>query len=157
MSRRRRSEKRTFLPDAKYDSISVTQFIHIILQQGKSSTAETIVYEALEYLKRKIGEGKTLDLFNTAIDNIRPAMEVKSVRVGGANYQVPMEVPARRSKMLAFRWLAIASKSRNEKGMIAKLGAELLQAYNNEGNAVRKKIETHKMAEANKAFAHFNR
>ncbi len=157
MSRRRRSEKRVFLPDAKYDSIWITQFINIIFQKGKTSKAKRIVYDALDYLEKKVGEGKPLELFIEAVENIRPAMEVKSIRVGGANYQVPIEVPSYRSTVLAFRWLANVAKSRNEKGMIERLGAELVQAYNKEGNAVRKKIETHKMADANKAFAHFNR
>jgi len=156
MSRRNRAVKRKILVDAKYNSYMVTQFVNIVLQQGKRSLSEKVVYSAMEYLKKKIGgEESEVALFDKAISNVRPSVEVKSRRVGGANYQVPIEVPQHRSRALAFRWIVEAAKKRGEKDMATKLGAELFQAYNNEGNSIRKKIETHKMAEANKAFAHF--
>lgn len=156
MSRRSKADKRRPLPDAKYHSVTVTQLISVVLSGGKRSTAEKIVYSALEFLKSKIGSADTeVSLFKKALENITPALEVKSRRVGGANYQVPIEVPQRRGQALAMRWLVTASEGRSEKDMSLKLGNELFQAYNNEGNAIRKKIETHKMAEANRAFAHF--
>ena len=156
MSRRSRAEKRKLIPDAKYNSVWVTQLINVVLQRGKRSTAEKVVYSTLEFLKKKIG-GKEdeVTLFKNAIGNVMPSVEVKSRRVGGANYQVPIEVPQHRAMALGLRWIVDSSKKRSEKDMSKKLGAELLQAYNNEGASVRKKIETHKMAEANKAFAHF--
>jgi len=156
MSRRNRAVKRKLLPDAKYGSIHVTQFINVVLKEGKRDTAEQVVYSAISYLKNKIGgEEGEISLFKAALDKVKPTVEVKSRRVGGANYQVPMEVPQRRSIALALRWLVDSATKRSEKGMETKLGAELLQAYNNEGSSIRKKIETHKMAEANRAFAHF--
>jgi small subunit ribosomal protein S7 len=156
MSRRSSAEKNKLLPDTTYDSIWVTQFINVVLQQGKRTTAEKIVYDSIDYLKKKVGgKDSPVEVFKTAVSNIMPTLEVKSRRVGGANYQVPIEVPQKRSTALGLRWIVDAAKKRGEKNMAGKIGAELFQAYNNEGNAVRKKIETHKMAEANKAFAHF--
>ena len=156
MSRRSRADKRKHLPDAKHNSVWVTQFINVVLQKGKRDVAETVVYSALNYLKKKAGGEETeVSLFKSALGNVMPSVEVKSRRVGGANYQVPIEVPQHRAMALGLRWIVDASKKRGEKDMARKLGAELLQAYNKEGAAVRKKIETHKMAEANKAFAHF--
>ncbi len=156
MSRRNRAEKRPVITDTKFKSVWVAQFINVVLQQGKLGVAENIVYEAMSTLKDKIGGNESeVALFKAALENVKPSVEVKSRRVGGANYQVPIEVPQRRSTALGLRWLVDSAKKRNEKNMAQKLGAELLQAYKNEGNAVRKKIETHKMADANKAFAHF--
>ena len=156
MSRRKQADKRVVYPDPKYQSTLLTQFMSVILTQGKRSIAEEVVYSALEALKKKIGgEEDPLSLFKAALNNIKPTLEVKSRRVGGANYQVPVEVPHNRRTALALRWLKDAAIGRNEKDMATRLANELVQAYNNEGNAVRKKIETHKMAEANKAFAHF--
>jgi small subunit ribosomal protein S7 len=156
MSRRNRADKRVILPDAKFKSIWVTQFINVVLEKGKRSTAEQVVYSALDHLKKGVeSEEDEVTLFKAALENVKPSVEVKSRRIGGANYQVPIDVPVRRATALGLRWLVIAAKNRNEKNMAVKLGAELLQAYNKEGTAVRKKIETHKMAEANKAFAHF--
>ncbi|MFC1584731.1 30S ribosomal protein S7 [Fibrobacterota bacterium] len=156
MSRRTRAEKRKILPDAKYKSIQVTQFVNVVLQQGKRDTAEQIVYSAMDFLKKKVGsKDNEVSCFKVALENVKPSVEVKSRRVGGANYQVPIEVPQRRSSALALRWIVDAAKKRGEKDMSRKLGSELLQAYNNEGAAVRKKVETHKMADSNKAFAHF--
>lgn len=156
MSRRSRADKRKLLPDAKYNSVQITQFVNVVLKKGNRDTAEQIVYSALDFLKKKTG-GKESEasLFKAALDNVKPSLEVKSRRVGGANYQVPVEVPQHRSTALGLRWLVEAANNRSEKDMAKKLGAELLQAYKNEGAAIRKKIETHKMAEANKAFAHF--
>ena len=156
MSRRNRAVKRKILPDVKYDNMSISQFINVVVKEGKRSTGEKLVYDALDFMKKKIGgTDSETTLFKAALDNIRPSVEVKSRRVGGANFQVPIEVPARRGVALALRWMVDAAKKRSEKNMAQKMGSELVQAYNNEGNSVRKKIETHKMADANKAFAHF--
>lgn len=156
MSRRSKSMLRVTLPDPKYNSTVVTEFIGVVLKRGKRTVAERIVYSAIASLDSKIDSDESpLGKFERAVDNVKPQVEVKSRRVGGANYQVPIEVPARRSKAVAFRWLVDASKKRSEHTMAQKLGNELAAAYNNEGNAVRKKVETHKMADANKAFAHF--
>ena len=156
MSRRNRAEKRSLIPDVKFKSTWVTQFINVVLIHGKKSKAEKIVYDAIDFLKQKIGGKESeVTLFKAAVDNVRPSVEVKSRRVGGANYQVPIEVPNERRLALGLRWIVDSAKKRNEKDMSKRLGSELLQAYNNEGNSVRKKIETHRMAEANKAFAHF--
>lgn len=156
MSRRTKSMLRGVLPDPKYNSTVVTEFIGVVLQEGKRTVAEKIVYSAIESLDQKIqSEESPLEKFEQAINNVKPQVEVKSRRVGGANYQVPIEVPARRATAVAFRWLVEMSKKRSEHTMAQKLANELAAAYNNEGNAVRKKVETHKMAEANKAFAHF--
>ncbi len=156
MSRRNSAERRKNLPDVKFGSNTVTQCINVVLQQGKRTIASQVVYDAIDFLEKKLGgKEKGVDVFKKAIDNVRPAVEVKSRRIGGANYQVPIEVQHRRGMTLALRWIVDFSKKRGEKDMASKMGAELLQAFNNEGSSIRKKIETHKMAEANKAFAHF--
>ena len=156
MSRRNKAVKRKLLSDTKFKSVWIAQFINVVLQKGKRSKAEAIVYKAMDILKTKVGTDEDeVSLFKTALEKVKPSLEVKSRRVGGANYQVPIEVPYRRSTALGLRWIVESTKKRTEKDMAHKLGAELFQAYNNEGNAVRKKIETHKMADANKAFAHF--
>jgi small subunit ribosomal protein S7 len=154
MSRRRKSDKRDLVPDSKHKSVLVTQFISNIMERGKRRTAEKIIYNAISYIAEKTAaDGMTS--FKKAVDNVKPVLEVKSRRVGGANYQVPMEVTPERRTSLAIRWLIQYSRERTEKSMAEKLGAELIQASKNEGGAIRKKIDTHKMAEANKAFAHF--
>jgi len=154
MSRRRKAEKRSLMPDPKYKSLLVSQFVNNITRQGKKRTAEGILYKAIDIAGQKTsGDGMTI--FKKAVENVKPTLEVKSRRVGGANYQVPVEVSPDRRTALAIRWLITFSKARSEKSMAEKLAAELMQASKNEGGAIRKKIDTHKMAEANKAFAHF--
>jgi small subunit ribosomal protein S7 len=154
MSRRKKAQKKDFIPDSRFKSTLVTQFINNICRQGKKRVAENILYSAVDMLAQKTGQDGLL-MFKKAVDAVKPTLEVKSRRIGGANYQIPMEVPLDRRTSLAIRWLIQASKDRSEKSMADKLASELLQASKNEGNAIRKKIETHKMAEANKAFAHF--
>lgn len=156
MSRRTKSMLRGTIPDPKFNSTVVTEFIGVVLKEGKRTVAERIVYSAIEALDSKVDSDESaLAKFEHAVDNVKPQVEVKSRRVGGANYQVPIEVPARRATAVAFRWLVDAAKKRSEHTMAQKLANELVAAYNNEGNAIRKKVETHKMADANKAFAHF--
>jgi small subunit ribosomal protein S7 len=154
MSRRKQAQKREFIPDPKYKSILVSQFINNLLRQGKKRLAETMVYTAIDLAGERVGMDG-LSVFKKAIDNVKPTVEVKSRRVGGANYQVPIEVPPERRTSLAIRWVITYAKSRTEKSMAEKLANEFVQAYKNEGGAVRKKIDTHKMAEANRAFAVF--
>jgi small subunit ribosomal protein S7 len=154
MSRRRKAEKRSIIGDPKYNSLLVSQFVNNICRQGKKRTAESILYKAIDIAGQK-ASSDGMALFKKAVENVKPTLEVKSRRVGGANYQVPVEVSADRRTALAIRWLIQFSKARSEKSMAEKLAAELLQASKNEGGAIRKKIDTHKMAEANKAFAHF--
>ena len=154
MSRRKKSVKRTILPDARYDSQTVSKFINVLMYQGKKSTAERIFYQAMD-----IVEGKTsqpgVTIFKQALTNIKPAVEVKSRRVGGATYQVPVEVRPDRRTALAMRWLISFSRGRNEKSMAEKLASEVMAASRGEGNSIKKKEDTHRMAEANKAFAHY--
>jgi small subunit ribosomal protein S7 len=146
--------KRQVLPDPVYGSRMAAKFINRLMYDGKKSTAERIFYEALEALAEKSKEDP-IRAFEKALDNVRPHTEVKSRRVGGATYQVPMEVRPDRQSALAIRWVINYSRSRGEKGMVDRLSGELLDAFNNRGGAVKKKEETHKMAEANKAFAHY--
>ncbi|MBO4830446.1 MAG: 30S ribosomal protein S7 [Fibrobacter sp.] len=156
MSRRRKALHRSILPDPRFHSTLVTELVGVVLKQGKKTIAEQIVYTALEQLDKKVeGKETPLEKFEICLENIKPRVEVKSRRVGGANYQVPMEVAPDRAKALALRWLLDAARNRNEPNMADRLAAELVAAKNGEGNAVRKKNDTHKMAEANKAFAHF--
>lgn len=156
MSRRRRAIKRVILPDPRFKSKLITELVGVVLKEGKKTLAERIVYTALEKMDQKIeGKESTLEKFEIAIENIKPRLEVKSRRVGGSTYQVPIEVAPDRSKALALRWLLDAARKRSEDGMAQRLASELISAFNNEGNAIKKKVETHKMAEANKAFAHF--
>ncbi|MDP3789204.1 MAG: 30S ribosomal protein S7 [Candidatus Omnitrophota bacterium] len=152
--RRRRAEKREVLPDPKHNSIVVTKFINIIMTAGKRSKAEKIVYSAFNILAEKTGK-KPLEVFEKAINNARPLVEVKARRVGGATYQVPIEVPQHRSLALAFRWIRDLARARAGKPMEERLADELLDAYNGTGSAVKKREDTHKMAEANKAFSHY--
>lgn len=154
MSRRTKARKRGTLSDYKFKDRMVTEFIACLMKRGKRSTAERIFYSALDQLEKKT-EGDGLELFHKAVNNVRPVLEVKSRRVGGATYQVPVEVRQDRRSALAIRWLILYAKARNEKTMGDKLAAEFQAACNNEGAAIKKKEDTHKMAEANKAFAHF--
>jgi len=152
--RRRRAEKREILPDPKYNSVVVTKFINVIMSAGKKSKAESIVYSAFDILAEKTSK-KPLEVFEKAINNARPLVEVKARRVGGATYQVPIEVPQQRSLALAFRWIRDFARTRAGKPMEEKLADELLEAYNGTGSAVKKREDTHNMAEANKAFSHY--
>jgi small subunit ribosomal protein S7 len=154
MPRRKRATKRDILPDPKYNSKLVAKFINNIMRHGKKSIAEKIMYRALEIVEQKTGKN-CLEVFEKAIENARPLLEVKSRRVGGATYQVPVEVPPERGTALAMRWLIAFAKARSEKTMAEKLAAELIAAYKNEGATIKKREDTHRMAEANKAFAHF--
>jgi small subunit ribosomal protein S7 len=154
MPRRRVIDRREVLPDPVYSSPLVTKFINGMMWGGKKSTSEGIFYRALIQVGDKLGE-EPLKAFKRAIENVRPTVEVKSRRVGGSTYQVPIEVPQERRGSLAIRWIVAAARSRGEKTMTDRLAAELLDAANNRGNAVKKKEDTHRMAEANKAFAHY--
>ena len=153
--RRRRAEKRDILPDPKHHSKFVAKFINIIMERGKKSIAQKIVYEAFDILKDKTGESDPIKAFQKAIDNVQPKVEVKSRRVGGATYQVPVEVRQTRAISLAFRWIRDYARAGKGRPMAQRLAEELLEAYRGQGAAVKKKEDTHKMAEANKAFAHF--
>ena len=154
MSRRRVAEKREILPDPKYSNKVLAKFINMVMRSGKKSIAEQIVYGALEEISHK-GKGDALETFKKALDNVRPVVEVKSRRVGGATYQIPIEVRADRSTTLAMRWLVDAAKNRGEKNMGLRLAGELLDAAESRGTAMKKRDDTHKMAEANKAFSHY--
>ncbi len=154
MSRRREVPKRTTLPDPRYQDVNVAKFIKIMMLGGKKSTAEKIVYTAFDVLEERY-KTPALDVFKSALDSVRPRVEVKSRRVGGATYQVPVEVRADRRMSLAMRWLVMYSRKRGEKSMVERLAAELMEASQGRGNAVKKREDTHKMAEANKAFAHY--
>ncbi len=154
MPRRGNVPKRDVLPDPVYGSKVVTKLVNQIMYDGKRGTAQKIVYDAFEAAGAKLGQNP-LDVFNQAMNNIMPTLEVKARRVGGANYQVPIEIRPERRQTLAIRWLVISTRKRSERDMSAKLAAELVDAYNNAGGAVKKKEDTHRMAEANKAFAHF--
>jgi len=154
MPRRRVAEKREILPDPKYNSKLLSKFVNILLEDGKKSTAERICYGAFDLINKKTGNDP-LKVFKTAIENVKPLVEVKPRRVGGATYQVPVEVRAHRRSALAFRWIINYSRGRSEKTMQERLAGELLDAFNNTGSSIKKKEDTHKMAEANKAFAHY--
>lgn len=154
MPRRRVAEKREVLPDPKYNSKVVSKFISVIMEQGKKAVAENICYGAFEIIKDKTGNDP-LKVFKTALENVKPALEVKPRRVGGATYQVPVEIRPQRRSALAFRWIINYSRGRGEKTMRERLAGELLDAFNNTGASVKKREDTHKMAEANKAFAHY--
>ena len=154
MSRRHRAEKREVLPDAKYGDKVLTKFMNNLMYDGKKSVAESIVYGAMTRVEERIKRAP-IEVFHEALDNIKPALEVRSRRVGGATYQVPVEVRPERREALAIRWLINASRARNENTMEERLAGELLDAVNSRGTAVKKREDTHKMAEANKAFAHY--
>ena len=154
MSRRHSAEKRLVLPDAKFGDIVLTKFMNSLMLHGKKSTAESIVYGALDKVEDKLKKS-SVDIFHEALENIKPSIEVRSRRVGGATYQVPVEVKSNRSQALALRWILSASRKRKNKTMSEKLFYELMDASQNKGSAVKKREDTHKMAESNKAFAHF--
>ncbi len=154
MSRRKRAEKREILPDVKYNSILVAKFINNLMKKGKKSVAEKIFYRALEIIEEKTGEDG-LTIFERAITNVKPALEVRPKRIGGATYQVPMEVRPARKQALAIRWILEVARKRSERTMPERLAAELIAASKKEGAAIKKREDTHRMAEANKAFAHF--
>ena len=155
MSRRRQAEKREVLPDPKFNDLIVTKFMNYVMHEGKKAVAETIVYGALDILEAKRRDQGPIETFHAALDNVAPAVEVRSRRVGGATYQVPSEVRPDRRRALAIRWLVTAARNRGENTMTEKLAAELLDASNNLGAAVKKREDTHKMAEANRAFSHY--
>jgi small subunit ribosomal protein S7 len=154
MPRRKKVVKREILPDPKYHDLLVAKFINNILRRGKRSVAEHIFYSAIDKIDTK-NPGEGLEIFRKAVDNVKPLLEVKSRRVGGSTYQVPVEIRGRRREALAIRWLINYAKGRSEKTMADKLAAEFMAAARNEGPSIKKKEDTHKMAEANKAFAHF--
>ena len=152
--RRRSAEKRQALPDPKYNSPMVSRFVNMVMSEGKKAVAEKIVYGAFDVLSQKVQEETPLKVFNKAIENARPRLEVKPRRVGGATYQVPVEVSVVRGSSLAMRWIRDYARTKKGKPMMMKLADELLAAYKAEGSAIKKRDETHKMAEANKAFSH---
>ena len=154
MSRRKGSVKRPILADARYDSQTVSKFINVLMYEGKKSTAERIFYAAMDLVENRTSQ-PGVNIFKQALTNLKPVVEVKSRRVGGATYQVPVEVRPERRTALAMRWLISYSRDRNEKSMAEKLAAEVISASKGEGNAVKKKEDTHRMADANKAFAHY--
>ena len=154
MPRRREVPKREILPDPKFGNVELAKFMNVVMTSGKKSVAENIVYSALEQISKKGGKDP-LEVFSTALNNARPMVEVKSRRVGGANFQVPVEVRPVRRMALAMRWLREAARKRGEKSMAQRLAAELLEAAEGRGGAVKKREEVHRMAEANKAFSHF--
>ena len=155
MPRRREVPKREILPDPKYGNVELAKFMNVIMQGGKKAVAERIVYGALEQIEKKNPGKDPLEAFTIAINNVKPMVEVKSRRVGGANYQVPVEVRPVRRLALSMRWIKEAARKRGENSMARKLAAELVDASENRGGAIKKREETHRMAEANKAFAHY--
>jgi small subunit ribosomal protein S7 len=155
MSRRRKAEIRKVLPDPKYGDLVVTKFMNYVMYEGKKAVAESIIYGAFDIMEAKRRDVGPLEAFHAALDNVAPSVEVRSRRVGGATYQVPSEVRPERRRALAIRWLVSAARSRGENTMTEKLAGELLDASNNRGAAVKKREDTHKMAEANRAFSHY--
>lgn len=156
MSRRNRSFKREIAPDPVYNDVTVARFVRKIMLDGKKSCAERIVYGALDELKKKITDKEPITVFKKAIDNVKPSLEVRSRRVGGATYQVPVDVRPARRLTLSMRWLVQYSRARGEKTIIQRLAGELADAYSGRGNSIKKREDIHKMAEANKAFSHYN-
>ncbi|MCF6200049.1 MAG: 30S ribosomal protein S7 [Hyphomicrobiaceae bacterium] len=154
MSRRHRAQKRDIIPDPKFGDVVLTKFMNSIMLDGKKSAAEKIVYGALDQIEEKAKQDPVA-LFHTALENVMPSVEVRSRRVGGATYQVPVDVRTERKQALAIRWIIIAARKRNENTMVERLSGELLDASNNRGTAVKKREDTHKMADANKAFSHY--
>jgi len=155
MARRRIAEKRTPIPDPKFNSVLLSKFINTVMKSGKKSIAEAIVYDALEQLREKYPNEDPLAVFTTAIDNAKPLLHVKSRRVGGATYQVPVEIAPAQRTAIAFRWIIDYARNRGEKTMQDRLAAELSDCFSRQGTTIKKKDDTHRMAEANKAFAHF--
>src|SRR5690606_5499108 len=156
MSRRKSTAKREILPDPIYNDLVVAKFVNTIMQHGKKSTAQGIVYGALNELKTKVPGEEPLTVFKKALENVKPSLEVRSRRVGGATYQVPVDVRPNRRLTLAMRWIVEYARARGEKSMAARLTGELVDAYNKRGNSIKKREDVHKMADANKAFAHYN-
>ncbi len=154
MARRRSAEKREFLPDAKYSDLVVAKFMNTVMTRGKKSVAENIVYGSFDLIEKKLKKSP-VDVFRAAVDNVKPSIEVRSRRVGGATYQVPVEVRNERSQALAIRWIIQAARARAERTMAQRLSVELMEASENRGTAVKKREDTHKMAEANRAFSHY--
>lgn len=154
MSRRRKAEKREVLPDPKFKDVVVSKFMSCLMYDGKRSIAEKIVYGAFDQISSKTGN-EPVKIFHDALENVKPNLEVRSRRVGGATYQVPVEVRAERAQALAIRWVIDSSRKRGENTMVDRLSGELMDAANNRGNAVKKREDTHKMAEANRAFSHY--
>jgi len=154
MSRRRAAEKRTILPDHKFKDLILAKFMNRIMKDGKKSVSEKIVYGAFDILSKKTDKSP-IEYFHDALNNVKPSLEVRSRRVGGATYQVPMEVRPRRAQALAMKWIVDSAIKRNEKTMRERVASEIMDAFNNKGNAVKKREETHKMADANRAFSHF--
>ena len=154
MSRRHRAEKREINPDPKFGDLVISKFMNAIMFDGRKSVAETIVYGALEQVREKAKQ-EPVDVFHQALDNVAPHLEVRSRRVGGATYQVPVDVRPERRQALAIRWLIAAARGRNEQTMVERLSGELLDASNNRGTAVKKREDTHRMADANRAFSHY--
>ena len=155
MSRRRKADKREIIPDTKFNDKVLSKFINIVMYDGKKSKSEKIVYDALDIASKKLKISKPIDLFKNALNNVKPGIEVRSRRVGGATYQVPVEVRNERAQALAIRWIVDASRKRNEKSMVERLAQELADAHENKGTSIKKREDTHKMAEANRAFAHY--
>ena len=155
MPRRREVPKREILPDPKFGNVELSKFMNVIMEGGKKAVAERIIYGALELIEKKQPEKNSLEVFTTAINNVKPMVEVKSRRVGGANYQVPVEVRPVRRLALSMRWIKEAARKRGEKSMAARLANELLEATEGRGGAMKKRDEVHRMAEANRAFSHF--
>jgi small subunit ribosomal protein S7 len=157
MSRRSQAPTRTILPDPKFNSVLLAKFMNMVMERGKKSVAERIVYGAIDRMAEKTGRApdQTIELLTQALENVKPMVEVKSRRVGGATYQVPIEVRSQRRQTLAMRWVIEAASARSEKSMSQRLASELLEASENRGAAVRKREDTHRMADANKAFAHY--
>ena len=154
MSRRRAAEKRTILPDHKFKDLILAKFMNRIMKDGKKSVSEKIVYGAFDIVSKKT-EKSPIEYFHDALNNVKPNLEVRSRRVGGATYQVPMEVRPRRAQALAMKWIVDSAIKRNEKTMRERVASEIMDAFNNKGNAVKKREEVHKMADANRAFSHF--
>jgi small subunit ribosomal protein S7 len=155
MPRRREIPKREILPDPKFESTLCEKFVNVMMVKGKKAVARNILYKSFEIIESRIKNKEVLEIFKTAIENVKPMVEVKSRRVGGATYQVPVEIRQSRREALALRWLIGYARDRSEKSMIEKLASELVEAYNKRGGAMKKREDTHRMAEANKAFAHF--
>ena len=153
--RRRRAQKRKVIPDPKYNSPLLSKFMNMVMTKGKKSTAESIVYGALEAIEKKTGDKNPLGIFEKAVDNARPLLEVRPRRIGGATYQIPMEVERDRGNFMALKWIRNAARSKKGKPMGVKLATELLDAYNKTGAVIKKREDTHRMAEANKAFSHY--
>ena len=156
MSRRKRSQKREVLADPVYGDVTLARFIRKVMLDGKKTVAEKVVYSAFDQIKAKMPEEKPLDVFKKAVENVKPSLEVRSRRIGGATYQVPIDVRPQRRLTLSMRWLVNYSRSRGEKAMANRIAGELMDAFNNRGNSIKKREDVHKMAEANKAFSHFN-